>query len=336
MFVTRKKGVPTVKVAVVCAAVMAVGLSLSACNPIVMPTSRVNSPSDIVCRKLDLQRDFLDRGMIPVQAHRGGGFALPENTLETFRATWGAGMIPEADIRTTRDGVIVCIHDDHTKRLAPDIPSPWNALKIGEMTLEQVKRLDVGSFRNKPGQRVPTLQEVFQEMQKEKRRMIFLDYKYVDMGRLARMVQESRLENQVIFTSQHYDLIREWCRYIPRATTMLWMGGDEQQIQEKFEGLRESDFAGISILQIHVRYDEKEDRYRPSLEFLNARRRELEKRQILPQVLPWGISDPSVFDRLMAEGFRSFATDYCQTALEVYTAGLTQYGVIREERYRAP
>ena len=305
--------------------VMTVCLTLSACGRRTVPNSGVHSDSPVTCHKIDLQREFFDRDVIPVQAHRGGGFALPENTLETFQTTWGMGMIPEADIRTTQDDVIICIHDDNTKRLAPNTPPPLNTLRIGEMTLEQVKSLDVGSFRGKPGQHVPTLEEVFHEMQEDRSRMIFLDYKYVHMKRLAKMVQEYGLVSQVIFTTQHYDLIQEWCRYVPDTTTMLWMGGDQQKIQEKFEELRESDFAGISILQIHVRHDEEEDRFSPSVEFLNARRRELEERQILPQVLPWETSRPSVFDRLMAEGFRSFATDHCQMVLDVYKAGISKY-----------
>lgn len=42
------------------------------------------------------------------QAHRGGGaHDAPDNTLAAMQATWKLGGIPEADIRTTRDGVMI-------------------------------------------------------------------------------------------------------------------------------------------------------------------------------------------------------------------------------------
>src|SRR5512138_1889134 len=52
-----------------------------------------------------------------VQAHRGAGNLAPENTLEAFELGWKLGAIPEADLRTTKDGVIVAFHDANFKRV---------------------------------------------------------------------------------------------------------------------------------------------------------------------------------------------------------------------------
>src|SRR6188472_834017 len=48
-----------------------------------------------------------------IQSHRGAGELAPENTIEAFELGWKLGTIPESDIRTTRDGVIVTFHDNN-------------------------------------------------------------------------------------------------------------------------------------------------------------------------------------------------------------------------------
>ena len=51
-------------------------------------------------------------------AHRGGARIAPENTLEAFTQAvdvWGADML-EMDVRATRDGEVVGIHDPDVAR----------------------------------------------------------------------------------------------------------------------------------------------------------------------------------------------------------------------------
>lgn len=67
----------------------------------------------------------------------------------------GADWI-ELDVGVTKDGVLVVLHDEDLKRVAGD------SRKIGELTFEEVRRLDVGSsfgpdFR---GVGIPSLEEV--------------------------------------------------------------------------------------------------------------------------------------------------------------------------------
>ena len=45
-------------------------------------------------------RDFI------IQSHRGAGELAPENSRESFELAWSLGTIPEADLRTSKDGVI--------------------------------------------------------------------------------------------------------------------------------------------------------------------------------------------------------------------------------------
>jgi glycerophosphoryl diester phosphodiesterase len=91
-----------------------------------------------------------------VVAHRGYSAVAPENTLAAFRAAIEAGApAAECDVYCTRDGHVVLMHDGAVDRTT-DGTGP-----LTEMTLEQVKALDAGSWKGEAyrGERVPTLAE---------------------------------------------------------------------------------------------------------------------------------------------------------------------------------
>src|SRR5690625_3089915 len=50
-------------------------------------------------------------------AHRGGAFEFEENTMEAFRGSYEKGLRGfETDIRMTKDGELVVLHDDSLDR----------------------------------------------------------------------------------------------------------------------------------------------------------------------------------------------------------------------------
>ncbi|RYD29583.1 MAG: glycerophosphodiester phosphodiesterase, partial [Verrucomicrobiaceae bacterium] len=50
-------------------------------------------------------------------AHRGGAYEFEENTLAAFRSSYEAGVRGcELDIRMTKDGELVLLHDDSLQR----------------------------------------------------------------------------------------------------------------------------------------------------------------------------------------------------------------------------
>lgn len=85
-----------------------------------------------------------------VVGHRGAPREEPENTLASFERamTIGVDWI-EFDLRKTKDGVLVVIHDDSVDRTTN------GRGKVSDMTFDEIRRLDAGN-----GQRVPSLQEV--------------------------------------------------------------------------------------------------------------------------------------------------------------------------------
>jgi len=84
--------------------------------------------------------------MARVIAHRGSSGHRPENTLPAFELAieHRADMI-ETDLHTTRDGVIVLVHDAELDRLG-------GSGEVAGSTLAQIEALDAGG-----GERVPRL-----------------------------------------------------------------------------------------------------------------------------------------------------------------------------------
>lgn len=88
--------------------------------------------------------------------HRGLSPGFPENTLAAFRNSIAMGVDAiEIDMRTTKDGEIVILHDPTLERTT-DGTGP-----VSELTLAEVKALDAGSYESPEfaGERIPTYEE---------------------------------------------------------------------------------------------------------------------------------------------------------------------------------
>lgn len=92
-----------------------------------------------------------------VVAHRGLLLHAPENTLANFRACLELRIGFEFDVQRTKDGALVCIHDDSVDRTTDGTG------RISELNLEQIRKLDAGSWFDPrfTGEKVPTVDEVF-------------------------------------------------------------------------------------------------------------------------------------------------------------------------------
>lgn len=255
-----------------------------------------------------------------IQAHRGAGTLAPENTLPTFELAWQLGVIPEADVRTTKDGVLVAFHDDNFKRLVKGAPADLRSKGVGQLAWDELKKLDVGAWKGRTfaGQHIPRIADAFAAMQDRPERRIYLDIKKVPIEQLADLVRQYRVERQVILASTVYPLICRWKELLPNSETLLWMGGPEASLAERLTALRAVDFKGVTQLQIHVRAGDPkaQDPLQPSSAFLRSVANELRPRGILFQTLPWDCSDPAVYHRLMDLGVQSFASDAPKVTLE--------------------
>jgi glycerophosphoryl diester phosphodiesterase len=93
-------------------------------------------------------------GAIDVIGHRGAAAYAPENTMASFKKAkeLGADWF-ELDVRLSKDGEVVVIHDDTVDRTTNGHG------KVRDLTLYELKQLDAGAWKGPEfaGERIPTL-----------------------------------------------------------------------------------------------------------------------------------------------------------------------------------
>ena len=122
--------------------------------------------------------------------HRGARAYAPENTLASFKKAIEIGVdAVELDVRKTKDNHIVVIHDEDVKRT-----TNGEGL-VSELTLEQIK-----SFSAEGGEKIPTLEEALDFLDKKVK--VFIELK--DAGveeQVLSIVHRRCLEKNVVIAS---------------------------------------------------------------------------------------------------------------------------------------
>ena len=106
---------------------------------------------------------LMDGSRVLLGAHRGDRKHYPENTMPAFiaAAEMGCDAI-ETDVRMTKDGHLILIHDR-------DVERTTNATGfVDEMTLAEIKALDAGFWKGDEfkGLQIPTVEEFLEYVSK--------------------------------------------------------------------------------------------------------------------------------------------------------------------------
>ena len=260
-------------------------------------------------------RDNIPVDEVSVQGHRGLGNEAPEGTLETFREAWKRGIVPEADVRMTKDGVIVSFHDGDFNRILPDAPEEIRKQGVENFAFEELRKLDVGAYKGErfKGQKVASLDELVDALLEDPTRLVYFDVKKVDFAALADRTQA--VHSQIIVASSNYDELKKWKSFAPRGKAMLWIpttwgGGTPENLKERFDAVKAQNFAGLWGLQVHVVVDDSGN-IAPGPDVLRYCGIELRKRGVLFQTITWKNGNKeSSYRALFDAGAASFATDY--------------------------
>ncbi|MFN4235590.1 MAG: glycerophosphodiester phosphodiesterase [Bacteroidia bacterium] len=131
-------------------------------------------------------------------AHRGANKVAPENTMSSLLKAYeqGADMV-EMDIRQTKDGEFVLMHDARVNRTTN------GKGKIKKMTLDEVKKLDAGSwFSNEfKGEKVPTLREILRVA--KGKGLVDLDIKKAHIPSLIKLLEEEGYMHDSVLVTLH-------------------------------------------------------------------------------------------------------------------------------------
>jgi glycerophosphoryl diester phosphodiesterase len=148
-----------------------------------------------------------------VVAHRGGIVAgYPENTLAAFRQAikHGAEVI-EVDLRGTKDGDVVIMHDETLDRTTN------GKGKVTDYTLAELKKLDAGG-----GERIPTYEEVLQLVAGTGVKLL-LDIKespVLDKRKVVRLTDKYNATLNVIVGPRNLDDLRAFRALNPNLRTL--------------------------------------------------------------------------------------------------------------------
>lgn len=131
-----------------------------------------------------------------VVAHRGAHESIPENTLAAYKKAIEIGVdFVEIDVRTTKDGDFVSMHNDDVDAYCQGAVKG----KVKDFTLAELKALDIGS-RVGPqwkDERIPTFDEILDSC--KDKCGIYLDLKNAAVAPLVEKIKARGMEHDVLW-----------------------------------------------------------------------------------------------------------------------------------------
>ena len=215
------------------------------------PAEALDSPSSSphgAVASHSLSRSHLRSRPVLCIAHRGAASLAPENTLAAARLAWELGADAwEFDVRITKDGVPILMHDATLRRTTDahrKFPTrgPW---WVKSFTLAEIKQLDAGSWfvqvdpfgqlragaiprgvwEGYLGEPVPTLREALQFTRErgwraniEIKQMLYLKPREI-ARRIVEVIEELGMEEWVLVSSYDHRVLRQIKRLNPRIAT---------------------------------------------------------------------------------------------------------------------
>lgn len=143
-----------------------------------------------------------------IAAHRGASEDLPENTIVALAAAVELGCdFVEFDVRGTRDGRLVVIHDDRLERTTNGTG------RVAERTLHDLRPLDAGAWMGErhAGRKIPTLNETIAVLQGSA--PFIVDFKEQSpelVDELALSLTADDVLDKALVTSPHLPVLREF------------------------------------------------------------------------------------------------------------------------------
>ncbi len=244
-----------------------------------------------------------------VIAHRGGGGSAPENTLVAFKRAADSGVdVVEIDVRGTSDGAIVVMHDAAVERTTD------GGGRVGEMTLDRIKKLDAGyrwtpdggaTFPFRGGAvRVPTLDEVFAAFPRMKFNIEPKQETPSIIKPLCRIIGERKMTDKIVVASFTQSILDEFRRECPDVATSasplevskflaMYKAGLTKSYTPPMQALQVPEYVGVTKGFVEA-----------------ARERNL-------RVHVWTVNETADMQRLLEAGVDGIMTDYPDRLLTI-------------------
>lgn len=208
-------------------------------------------------------------------AHRGASAVAPENTTAAFQAAIAAGAEGiEFDVRLSRDGVPVVIHDETLYR------THGLRRRVGDMTSHELNPIDV-----------PSVEQLF-ELFASNKLLLYLELKDVRIElaeACCRLVEEYRFKDRVVFECFDHSALALVNNIDPNLKTAALFQPPSSFI------LKRAQAVGASEIALHHRL---------------ANKRLVEKARLANlKVVIWTVDDPAWVSRARAYGIDALITN---------------------------
>ncbi|MCO4781119.1 MAG: hypothetical protein KC646_02250 [Candidatus Cloacimonetes bacterium] len=148
-------------------------------------------------------------------AHRGSSLVCPENTIASFQAATLEGSdYLEIDVRLTKDKQVIIMHDRKINRTSNQKG------RIRKYTLEQLKRLDIGSWFHSDfkDQRISTLEEILDLFDTQG---IIVDVKELAIEKYVVSILEQYAHRDIIISSFHWVILKKFKKLNPKLNLAI-------------------------------------------------------------------------------------------------------------------
>ncbi|MGA3598816.1 glycerophosphodiester phosphodiesterase [Lysinibacillus agricola] len=162
-----------------------------------------------------------ERKQVENVAHRGAAGYAPENTIAAYdlAVDMKADYI-EIDVQRSKDGELVSIHDTTVDRTTDGTG------KVGDLTLEQLKSLDAGSWKGEQftGEQIPTFEEILDRYHGKVGILIELkapeNYPGIEK-QVAELIKERNLDKpqnkKIIIQSFNFESMKKMNQLLPQV-----------------------------------------------------------------------------------------------------------------------
>ncbi len=174
-------------------------------------------------------------------AHRGSSFLAPENTLASLQLGWKETTTCELDVRPTREGRLLVIHDATTKR------TTGVTGRVAQRSLRELQKLDAGSCHGAEwqGEKMPSLEEAIAAMPAGKRLLIEVKSGPKVVPELKRIIRASGKEKRVAIHSFIYTTCVAAKKALPDLPVYLLIASQKSAVTGKWTPTIEAALAKV-------------------------------------------------------------------------------------------
>ena len=159
-------------------------------------------------------------------AHRGSHMNVPENTLAAYEAAIKEGAdYVEIDLRTTKDGYPVIMHDASVTKMTgrKELIKDLSYSEIKDLKIKPVREKDITTYR------IPDFASVLNLC--KGRINIYLDFKDADVAKTYKLIKEAGMQNNVVVYLNKEEQYGQWKKIAPSMPLMASLPENASDLQ---------------------------------------------------------------------------------------------------------